>query len=140
MSGERMVALVQRETRAVRHRSSEDLQFHSRDLESIFLPQRVECIDGVLQVMVPRTVPARQHLPSNIGYCLSTGRMRGGTCMLADHLLPVEDLHSAGELHAPWPENTIGLVLQGLCDTQLKQQTMKLCEHSWGLLTVRVEL
>jgi hypothetical protein len=46
--------------------------------------------------------------------------MRGGTSMLADHLLPIKDLHGAGELHAPWPRNTLGLLLRGLGDAQLK--------------------
>jgi hypothetical protein len=41
--------------------------------------------------------------------------------MLADHLLPVEDLHCAVELHASWPGNTLDLVLQGLGDAQLEQ-------------------
>jgi hypothetical protein len=45
----------------------------------------------------------------------------GGTSMLADHLLPVEDLHSASELHASWPGNTLELVLWGLGDAQLEQ-------------------
>jgi hypothetical protein len=85
----------------MRHCYSEDLWVHSRDLERIILPPRVECIDGVLQVTVPRTVSARQHWPSSVGHFLSTSRMRGGTSMLADYLLPVEDLHCAGELHAP---------------------------------------
>jgi hypothetical protein len=31
--------------------------------------------------------------------------------MLANHLLPIEDLHGAGELLAPWPGNTLDLVL-----------------------------
>jgi hypothetical protein len=44
--------------------------------------------------------------------------------MLADHLLPIEDLHGAGELHAPWPRNTLDIVLWGLGDAQL-EQTMK---------------
>jgi hypothetical protein len=93
----------------MRHHSFEDLSVHSRDLESILLPLRVECL-GVLQVAVLRTVPAHQRQASNIGYCLSTGCMRGGTSMLADHLLPIKDLHSVGKLHAPWPGNTHHLV------------------------------
>jgi hypothetical protein len=48
LSGKQMVAQVQREARAVRQRSSEDLRVHSRDLESILLPLRVECVDRVL--------------------------------------------------------------------------------------------
>jgi hypothetical protein len=105
----------------VRHRSSEDLQVHLRDLESILLPPRVECVDGVLQVAVPRTVPARQCLLSNVDHCLSTSRMRGGTSMLVDHLLPIEDLHCADEFHVSWPGNTLDLVLRGLGDAQLEQ-------------------
>jgi hypothetical protein len=31
--------------------------------------------------------------------------------MLADHLLPIKDLHDAGELDAPWLGNTLDLVL-----------------------------
>jgi hypothetical protein len=85
----------------VRHHSSEDLWVHSRDLESILLPLRVECIDRVLQVTVPRAVPAHQRLPSSVGHCLSTSHMRGETGMLVDHLLPIKDLHGAGKLHAP---------------------------------------
>jgi hypothetical protein len=115
-----MIAQVQRETCVVRHRSSKDLWVHLRDLESIHLPPGVECVDGVLQVAVPRTVPARQRLPSSNGYCLSTSRMRGRTSMLANHLLPIEDLHGVGELHAPWPRNTLDLVLRGLGDAQLE--------------------
>jgi hypothetical protein len=56
-------------------------------------------------------VLAHQRLPSNVGHYLSTSRMRGGTSMLADHLLPIEDLHGAGKLHVPWPWNTLDLVL-----------------------------
>jgi hypothetical protein len=37
--------------------------------------------------------------------------MRGGTGMLANHLLLVEDIHCASELHASWLENTLDLVL-----------------------------
>jgi hypothetical protein len=61
--------------------------------------------------MVPGAVPAHQRLPSSVDHCFSTGHMRGGTSMLADYLLPIEDLHSASELHAPWPGNTLDLVL-----------------------------
>jgi hypothetical protein len=60
--------------------------------------------------------------------------------MLADHLLPIEDLHCVGELHVPWPGNTLDLIFWGLGDTQLEQQTTKLCRHSQGLLTVGAEL
>jgi hypothetical protein len=63
LSGKQTVAQVQREAHVVRHRSSEDLWVHSRDLESILVPPRVECVERVLQVMVPRAVPARQRLP-----------------------------------------------------------------------------
>jgi hypothetical protein len=31
--------------------------------------------------------------------------------MPADHLLPVENIHSVGELHGPWPGVTLDLVL-----------------------------
>jgi hypothetical protein len=104
----------------VRHRSSEYLWVNSRNLESILLPLRVECIDGVLQVTVPGVLPAHQRLPSSVGHCLCTSHMRGRTSMLDDHLLPVEDLHSVGKLPAPWPRNTLDLVLRGLGDAQLK--------------------
>jgi hypothetical protein len=60
--------------------------------------------------------------------------------MLADHLLPDEDLHCVAELHAPWSGNTLDLVFWGLGDTQLEQQTMKLCRHNRGHLTVGAEL
>jgi hypothetical protein len=86
---------------AMRHRSSKDLRVHSRNLESILLPLRVKCIDGVLQVTMLRTVPAHQRLPSSIGHCFSTSCTKGRTSMLADQLLPIKDLHCAGELHAP---------------------------------------
>jgi hypothetical protein len=43
----------------MRHSTSKDLRVHSRDLESILLPLRVECIDRVLQVTMSRVVPAR---------------------------------------------------------------------------------
>jgi hypothetical protein len=46
--------------------------------------------------------------------------------MLADHLLTVEDLHGAGELHTPWSWGTLDPALQGPGDTLLEQQTMKL--------------
>jgi hypothetical protein len=124
----------------MRHHSSEDLWVHLRDLESILLPLRVECVDGVLQVTVPRTVPAHQHLPSSASYCLNTCHTRGGTSMLAYHFLPVEDLHGVGEVHAPWHGNTLDLLLRGLGEAQLKQQTMKLCGHSRGLLAIGAEL
>jgi hypothetical protein len=51
--------------------------------------------------MVLRAVPARQCLPSSVGHYLSISRMRGGTTILADHLLPIKDLDDVGELHAP---------------------------------------
>jgi hypothetical protein len=47
----------------VRHHSSEDLRVHSRDLEIIILPPRVECVDRVLQITVSRAVLACQLLP-----------------------------------------------------------------------------
>jgi hypothetical protein len=60
--------------------------------------------------------------------------------MLADHLLPVEDLHGAGKLHAPWPRNTLDLVLWGLGDAQLKLQTVKVRGNSQWLLIIGAEL
>jgi hypothetical protein len=121
LSGEPMVTQVQSETHAVRHGSSEDLWVHSRDLESILIPPWVECANRVLLLMALRAVLARQYLPSSIGHCLSIGHMRGGTSMLADHLLLVKDLHNAGELYAPWTGNTLDLVLWGLDDAHLEQ-------------------
>jgi hypothetical protein len=82
LSDKQTVAHVQIETRVVRHRSSKDLWGHSRDLESNLLPLRVECLDRVLQVTVPRVVPAHQHLPSSVGHFLSTSRMRAGQACL----------------------------------------------------------
>jgi hypothetical protein len=140
LSDKQTVAHVQIETRVVRHRSSKDLWGHSRDLESNLLPLRVECLDRVLQVTVPRVVPAHQHLPSSVGHFLSTSRMRGRTSMLADYLLLIEDLHYAGELHVSWPRNTLDLVLRGLGDAQLEQQIAKLRGNSWRLLAVGEEL
>jgi hypothetical protein len=104
----------------VRHHSSYDLRVHSRDLQSILLPLRVECSDGVLQVTVSGVIPAHWRLPSSVCPILSTGSMRGGTSVLVGHLLPVEDLHGAGELHASWPGSTLELVLWGLGDAQLE--------------------
>jgi hypothetical protein len=48
----------------------------------------------------------------------------------ADHLLSIEDLHCADELHAPWSWNALDLALWGLGYAQLKQQTVKLCRNS----------
>jgi hypothetical protein len=59
LSGKQAVAQVQREAHAVRHRSSEVLWVHSRNLEGTLLPPMVKCVDGVLQVTVPRAVLAR---------------------------------------------------------------------------------
>jgi hypothetical protein len=70
---------------------------------------------------VPRVVLAHHCLPSSVGHCLSTSHTRGGTSMLVDHLLPIKDLHGVGELHAPWPGNTLDLVLWGLGDAQIEQ-------------------
>jgi hypothetical protein len=50
--------------------------------------------------------------------------------MFADHLMPVEDLHGAGELHAPWPGNTLDPVLRGPSETQRKQQAIELCRNN----------
>jgi hypothetical protein len=80
---------------------SKDLQAHSRNLEGILLPLRVECIDGVPQVTVPRAVPTHQHLPSSISHCLSARRSRSRTSVPADHKRPIEELHCATELHTP---------------------------------------
>jgi hypothetical protein len=112
------------------HCSSEDLRVHSRNLESILLPLTMERVGGVLQVKVLGAVPAHQRLPSIICHYSSTSCTRGGTSMLADHLLSVEDLHYAGELHVPWPRNTLDPIVRGTGDTQLKQKTVKLCENS----------
>jgi hypothetical protein len=49
LSSKQMVTQIQRKTRAVRHHVSKDLWVHSRDLESILLPLRVECIDEVFK-------------------------------------------------------------------------------------------
>jgi hypothetical protein len=114
----------------MRHRSFEDMRVYLRDLESILLPPIVECVDGVLQVMVPRAVPSRQCLPSNVGHCLSTRRLRSEISVPADHLLSIKDLHCVDELHAPCSWNAVDLALWGLGDAQLKQQTMKLCKSS----------
>jgi hypothetical protein len=102
------------------HSSSEDLRVHSRDLESILLPLRVECINGVLRVMVLRPVPVCQCLPNSVGHSLSTHRSRSRTRVPTDHLLSIEDLHCATELHAPWSWSTLDLVLWGLGVAQLK--------------------
>jgi hypothetical protein len=98
----------------VGHSSYEDLRVHSRDLEGILLPSRVECIDGMPQVMLLREIPARQRLPTSVGHCLSTHRSRSGTSVLAHHLQPIGDLHYAIELHAPWSQNTLNLGLWAL--------------------------
>jgi hypothetical protein len=42
--------------------------------------------------------------------------------MLANHLLPIKDLHGVGELHVPWPGKTVDHVLQGLGDAQLNNR------------------
>jgi hypothetical protein len=83
----------------VSHCSSEDLRVHSRNLEVILL------------VTVPGAVLARQCLPSSVCHYLSTSRMRGGASVLANHLLLVENLHGACELHEPWPGDTLDPVL-----------------------------
>jgi hypothetical protein len=98
----------------VRHRSTEDLWVHLRNLEGTLLPLRVKCIDGVLQVTVPRAVPAHQCLPRCVCHCLIIGRTKGGTSVLANHLLLVEDLHGVGKLHVPWPGDTLDPVLWAL--------------------------
>jgi hypothetical protein len=51
--------------------------------------------------------------------------------LLNDHLLLIEDFHVAGELHAPWPGDTLDLVLWGPSDAQLKQQSTKLRRDHW---------
>jgi hypothetical protein len=117
LSVKQAVAQVQRKAHAVSHRSSEDLRVHPRNHEGILLPPRIECVDGVLQVTVLGAVPACLCLPSSVCYCLNTSRMRGGTSMLADHLLPIEDLNSVRELCAPWPGDTLDHVLRGPGDT-----------------------
>jgi hypothetical protein len=48
LSDKQLVTQVQRKTHIVRHCSSEDLRVHLRNLESILVPLRVECVDGVL--------------------------------------------------------------------------------------------
>jgi hypothetical protein len=98
----------------VRHLSSEDLWVDSRNLEGTLFPLKVKCVDGILQVMVPRAVPAHQCLPSYGCHCLYTSRTRGGTSMIADHLLPIEDLNVAGELHVPRPWDTLDPVFWAL--------------------------
>jgi hypothetical protein len=105
----------------MRHHSSKDLWVHSRNLESIFLPLRVECVDGVLQVTVLGAVPAHQCLPSCLCHHLSTSRTRRGRSVLADQLLPIKNLHDAGERHAPWPRNTLDPVLWGPGDARLEE-------------------
>jgi hypothetical protein len=111
LSSKQIVAWVQREARAMRHRSFEDLRVHSRDLKNILLPLRVECVDRVLQVTVSRAVPAHQCLPSSVGHCLSTHRSRSETSVPVDHLLSIKNLHGATELHMPWSWNALDLVL-----------------------------
>jgi hypothetical protein len=81
--------------------------------------------------MVPGAVQAHQCLPSCVYHYLCTNHTRGGTSVLADDLLLVKDLHGVGELHAPWPGDTLDPVLLGPGDTQLKQQTTKLRGDSW---------
>jgi hypothetical protein len=98
----------------MRHRSFEDMRVYLRDLESILLPSIVECVDGVLQVMVLRAVPSRQCLPSNVGHCLSTRRSRSGISVPVDHLLSIKDFHCVDELHAPCSWNAVDLALGAL--------------------------
>jgi hypothetical protein len=81
-------------------------------------------------VMVPGAVQAHQCLPSSICYYLSTSHTRGRTSVLANHLMPVENLHGASELHAPWPRDTLDPVLRGPGDAQLEQQNAKLRRNS----------
>jgi hypothetical protein len=50
--------------------------------------------------------------------------------MLVDHLMPMENLHGAGELHAPWPRDTLDPSLWGPSHAQQEQQTMKLRKDS----------
>jgi hypothetical protein len=42
--------------------------------------------------------------------------------VLANHLLSVENLHSASEIHAPWPRDTLDPVLRGPLDAQLNNK------------------
>jgi hypothetical protein len=111
LSGKQMVIQVQLGACAVRHGSPKDLWVHSTDLESILLPLRVDCIDGVLQVTVLGVVTARQCLPTSVCHYLSTSHTRGGKSMLADHLMLVKELQGAAKRHVPWPRNTLDLVL-----------------------------
>jgi hypothetical protein len=103
------------------HHSSKDPWVHSRNLEGILLPPRIECVDGLLWVMVLGAVPTHQCLRSSVCHCLSTSRTRGGTSVLADHLLPIKNLHGARELHGPWLGDTLDAVLWGPGNAQLKQ-------------------
>jgi hypothetical protein len=66
LSDGQMVSQVQREAHAMRHHPSEDLWVHLRDLESILLPPRVECVDGVLHITMQKAFPAHQRLPSSV--------------------------------------------------------------------------
>jgi hypothetical protein len=116
LCGKLVVTQIQRKIHSMRHCSSEKLRVHSRNLESILLSPRVECVDGVLQVTVLGAVLAHQCLPRCVCHCLSTSHTKGSTSVLADHLLPVENLHGAGELHGPWPRYTLDPVLRGLGD------------------------
>jgi hypothetical protein len=120
----------------VGHNSSKDLWVHSRNLEGILLPSGVECIDGVPQVMVLRVVPTRQC----IGHYLSACRSRSGTSVPTDHLWPIEVLHCATKLQAPWSWDTLDLVLWGLGYAQLEQQTVKLSRNNRRLFAVGVKL
>jgi hypothetical protein len=94
----------------MRHRSSKDLWVHLRDLESILLPLRVECIDSlsghIAKSGSSSSVHAKKSRP------LPQHRSHEGWDKVAcrPHL-PIDDLHCAGEHHAPWPRNTVNLVL-----------------------------
>jgi hypothetical protein len=43
-------------------------EVHSRNLQSILLPTRVKCVDGVLQVTVLGVVPTHQRLASTLSW------------------------------------------------------------------------
>jgi hypothetical protein len=109
LSGKQMVTHVLWEARAAGHSSSKDLRVHSRDLEGILLPSRVECIGGVPQVTMLRVVLAHQCLPCSVLHCLSTRRSRSKISVPVDHLRPIENHHYATKLHASWPRGALDL-------------------------------
>jgi hypothetical protein len=109
----------------VNHLHLVNILLHPRGLELVLLLVRREVVDGVLQLDVVVTAPGGDGLPGGVSHNIVVRCPISWTCVPADHLGPMEDLHNGLELHSSWTRDSLDPILGSSGDAQVSQQSLK---------------